>query len=187
MGNFEVMDKTSPYRPYYTYADYKEWDEPWELINGFAYALKPGLDILHQLIASKLTHLLMGALESVHCNDFTLIGRFDWKVSDDTVVRPDRMIMPWPISNDAYLDCPPALVVEIVTKWTNQKDRNEKFDIYQEQKVPYYLVVDARQKTIEVFQIKNGVYELVTVNPERHQFNIGRYEIEVDFSEQFEE
>jgi Uma2 family endonuclease len=41
------------------------------------------------------------------------------------------------------------------------KDRNNKFYIYQSQKIPYYLIIDPDKNTIEIFALNiDGKYEV---------------------------
>lgn len=42
--------------------------------------------------------------------------------------------------------------MEIVLPATALKDRHTKFDIYEQQQVPYYLLVDVDQKQVEVYK-----------------------------------
>ena len=41
------------------------------------------------------------------------------------------------------------------------KDRNSKFYIYQSQRIPYYLIIDAAENEIEIYYLKDdGKYKL---------------------------
>ena len=45
------------------------------------------------------------------------------------------------------------------------KDRNNKFIIYQSQKIPYYLIIDIDKNEIEIYHLKeDGKYELEMTN-----------------------
>jgi len=48
---------------YYTYDDYKEWEESWELINGVAYAMAPAPYPKHQKIVFQIGKELDNNLE----------------------------------------------------------------------------------------------------------------------------
>ena len=65
-----------------------------------------------------------------------------------------------------FLDFPPALVVEILSPATAMKDRNNKFSLYEAQKIPYYIIVDADKQEIEIYSLKEGKYENVIFKQE---------------------
>ncbi len=69
--------------------------------------------------------------------------------------------------NEKFLDFPPALVAEILSPSTAMKDRNNKFSIYQSQKIPYYLIIDIDKKLIEIYSLINGKYELANFNEDK--------------------
>jgi Uma2 family endonuclease len=58
----------------------------------------------------------------MYCVVFT---ELDWKISKETVVRPDVMIVCGKIETD-YLEFPPVLIVEILSPASLVKDRNIK-------------------------------------------------------------
>jgi Uma2 family endonuclease len=55
---------------------------------------------------------------------------------------------------------PLALVVEILSPSTALRDRHTKYEIYEQQGVKYYLIVDTDKQTIEIYKLLNGKYEL---------------------------
>lgn len=56
---------------------------------------------------------------------------------------------------------PPDLVVEVTSPSTRQVDRMEKIVEYARAGIPEYWVVDAEARTVEVFVLRQGVYELL--------------------------
>ena len=57
-----------------------------------------------------------------------------------------------------YLDFPPSLVVEILSPSTALRDRHTKYELYQQQGVKYYLIVDADKKSIQVYIFRDGEF-----------------------------
>lgn len=53
------------------------------------------------------------------------------------------------------------MAVEIVSSWTAERDRQEKFQIYKEAGVQEYWLVDLEARTVEVFTRRGGSYELL--------------------------
>ncbi len=161
------MSIAERYRPHYTYNDYCQWEGRWEIIEGMPYAMSPLPVPEHQRVCLKLSILLEEAL--VDCKDCTVYPPLDWKVSEDTIVQPDVLVVCEKIEKK-YLDFSPALVIEVLSPSTASKDRGEKMEIYQLQKVKYYLIVDAQFKKIEIYTLEQNSYGNATVNPKRFDF-----------------
>jgi Uma2 family endonuclease len=135
-----------------------QWQENWELIQGYPFTMLPSATIKHQALSSNIfVSLKLLLKEKNNCNCMVLYET-DWKVSMDTVVRPDIMII---CDIDAQADYPtktPRLVVEVLSTSTRNKDRNEKFQLYQQQGVPYYLIADPDTETLEIFELVDNIY-----------------------------
>lgn len=181
------MSIAEKYRPYYTYKDYCLWEGRWELIGGLPYAMSPAPNWKHQRIANKLGSKFEFALSG--CKKCMVLQPIDWKISDNTVVQPDVSIVCKAFNNPAYLDFPPALVVEILSPSTVLKDRREKYDLYASQDVKYYIIIDPGFNKIEIFQNSDlHQYQPVAVNPENFSFTLGENcTTEIDFKNLFEE
>jgi Uma2 family endonuclease len=54
----------------------------------------------------------------------------------------------------------PDLVIEILSPSNASYDRVEKFEVYQAAAVPEYWLVDYQAKTIEIFSLVEGAYQL---------------------------
>lgn len=178
------MSIAEKYRPYYTYDDYCQWEGRWELIEGMPYAMSPLPIPEHQRVSLKLSFLFEDAL--ANCKECTVYPPLDWKISDDTVVQPDVLIVCKKIEKK-YLDFPPVLVIEVLSPATASKDRNEKMELYQSQKVKYYIIVDAQFKKIEIYTLQDNGYGLASVNPESFYFTFEEdCSATVDFSQAWE-
>lgn len=140
--------------PHYTYQDYCQWKGPWELIDGIPYAMCPMPGPNHQKIASKLTFEFQKTIEKEGC-ECSVYQPIDYKISEDTILNPDLLIVCKPIIKQ-FLDFAPDLVVEILSPTTALKDRYTKFEIYQQQQIPYYLIVDIDIKRVEVWQLNHA-------------------------------
>ena len=92
----------------------------------------------------------------------------DWIVADDTVVRPDVVIVCGEFP-ERHIMAPPRLIVEILSPTTEEKDRTAKRDLYAFQAVEYYLIVDPMVKRIEAFQrdAVTGLFDVLrTLSPD---------------------
>ena len=163
------MSIAERYRPYYTYQDYCQWEGRWELIEGMPYAMSPAPIPAHQSVSVLLSFEFVKALKK--CKNCKLFQPLDWKIEEDTIVQPDLLIVCNKIEKK-FLDFPPVLVVEILSPSTASKDRGEKMELYQSQKVKYYLIVDPQFKKLEIYEYINTQYEPVSVNPEMYLFTL---------------
>ncbi len=164
------MSIAAKYRPHYTYDDYCQWEGRWELIEGMPYAMSPAPVPEHQNVNGNIYIEFKNALKK-GCKKCKVYLPLDWKIADDTIVQPDILIICKKVDKK-FLDFAPALVAEILSPSTASKDRNEKMELYQEQKVKYYLIVDTQFKKIEIYQIGNNKYELISLNPATYTFEI---------------
>ncbi|GAB2829088.1 hypothetical protein GCM10027043_33480 [Ferruginibacter profundus] len=62
------------------------------------------------------------------------------------------------------------MVVEILSPATAAKDRGEKMELYQLQKLTYYPIIDPHFKKTEIYQFEDGAYQPVALNPENFNF-----------------
>jgi Uma2 family endonuclease len=144
------MSASPKYLPYYTYADYATWKGDWELWHGVPVAMTPSPLGRHQWIAGEISYQFKNSLRK-ECQDCFVLMETDWIVADDTVVRPDVVIVCGEFP-ERHIMAPPRLIVEILSPTTEEKDRTAKRDLYAFQAVEYYLIVDPMVKRIEAFQ-----------------------------------
>lgn len=164
------MSIAEKYRPHYTYEDYCQWEGNWELIEGMPYSMSPLPIPAHQIVGGNFYAIFKVALSKAGCKHCKPYPPIDWKISEDTIVQPDVLIVCDKIEKK-FLDFPPVLVVEILSPATASKDRGEKMELYQQQAVKYYLIVDPQFKKIEIYQLVNNQYEPVALNPDAYLFN----------------
>jgi Uma2 family endonuclease len=145
------------YIPHYTVSDYNLWEGSWELIDGLPYSMSPSPVRRHQQLAALFTHQLVSSVEKQKkCSNCIVVHELDWIIDNTTVVRPDIAI----ICNEKgdFISSPPVLIVEILSPATAFKDRQVKFDIYQEQGVKWYIIADTETKTYSIYLLSGKVY-----------------------------
>lgn len=148
--------------PRYTYSDYAQWKEDWELIGGYPYQLLPSAKWQHNNVQGNLFYQAKSKFRNDNCNCYAFT-ELDWKINNETVVRPDVMLVCGELKTD-YLEFPPVLVAEVISQSSLQKDRNVKFELYRENGVKYYLLLDYTKETVEIFQLIDNVYRSVETN-----------------------
>jgi Uma2 family endonuclease len=107
----------------------------------------------HQDFGSTFIQQFKNALETKSACACNVLYETDWVISEDTVVRPDVMIICEPIKGN-FVTIPPSLILEILSPSTILKDHNTKFNLYQAYGVRYYLIADIGKKQMEVFHLK---------------------------------
>jgi len=151
--------------PHYTYDDYCQWEGHWEVLEGIPYAMSPVPGPRHQFISGNIFREFSLSLKTSNCSCKSYMP-LDYVVKDDTIVQPDFLVVCKEI-NKKFLDFTPSLVAEILSPATSLKDRNNKFNIYESQKIPYYLIVDIDTKDAEIYHLKeNGKYTVEIFSPE---------------------
>lgn len=142
----------------YNYSDYKLWEGNWELIQGHPVAMSPSPKRIHQKFSQNFSRLVGNLLiENTRCN-CEIFYELDWIANDNTVVRPDCMIVCGDFKED-YLTIPPVLILEISSASTAMRDRNTKYRLYEMYGVKYYILADSEKKTVEVFQLTDNKYK----------------------------
>lgn len=152
----------------YTYADYLTWhfNERVELIKGWLYKMSPAPKRIHQKVEGIIFNKLFNFLEFSKCEIYQ--SPFDVRLlknKDDendkiyTVVQPDICV----VCDEDKLDdagCvgAPDLIVEVLSDSTAKKDYNEKFNLYEENAVKEYWIVNPATQTIEIFTLENQTY-----------------------------
>ncbi len=150
MAALEMLDR-------YTYEDYKKWDGRWELIDGVAYAMAPAPYLKHQKIVLYIAKEMDENLECDECEVY--VSPVDWVIDERTVVQPDVVLTCEEIEEDAkFLRKTPQIVVEVLSLATALKDLTTKFNLYEKEGVPYYVIINPKTEEVEVFGLQNGKY-----------------------------
>jgi Uma2 family endonuclease len=154
------MSSVQKILPHYTYDDWVHWEGSWELIDGFPIAMSPTPVPKHQQVAAALRAEFYHELKK--CRKCTVYDPLDYVIAKDTILVPDILIVYKKIEKK-YLDFPPALVAEILSPSTALRDKHTKYQLYEQQGVKYYLIVDSDKSTIEIFELVKGKYMLQTL------------------------
>jgi Uma2 family endonuclease len=146
----------------YTYDDYKSWKGDWELIDGVAVArnsstsMSPAPMRKHQnLVGFIITELNNQLSECPMCE---VVGEVDYKVNENTTLRPD-IVLTCNEQNEAYLTKAPEIIVEIISKSTVKRDEVYKFDIYEAEKVKYYIIVYPDDLKAKIYKLDGKEYD----------------------------
>ncbi len=153
----------------YSYADYLLWQfsERVELIKGKIFKMSPAPSSSHQDISMNLTRIIDKIFYKTSCKFYVApfdVRLINYKESTSenqilSVVQPDLCV----ICDRSKVDLKgclgsPDLVVEILSLGNSKKEMDTKFDLYQENKILEYWIVDPFQKTILIYVLENDRY-----------------------------
>jgi Uma2 family endonuclease len=151
----------------YTYADYLKWNfkERLELFRGKIFKMSPAPSRYHQEVSGNLHGLLWNFFNKNFCNLYAApfdVRLVKVKSKDETVitvVQPDMCV----VCDETKLDdkgCngAPDLVIEILSPGNSKKEMGIKFDLYEENEVKEYWIVDPSEKTILIYSLQNNKY-----------------------------
>jgi len=170
----------------YTYDDYVNWEGEWELIEGIPVSMAPAPMRIHQNIATELLFVLKSSLDEESCPECMLSYENDWKVSEETVLRPD-IVLVCDDEHEAYLTKAPKIVVEILSPSTAKKDETVKFDIYEAEGVQYYILVYPDDLKAKVDSLKDGKFiKVADFTHEVLDFDDLECDITLDFKRVFQ-
>ena len=137
---------------------YKEEYEEYEIINGEVYMMsRPSLS--HIDIEYNIANLFKSYLKGKRCRAFLEPDVF--LSEEDNHVIPDVVIVCNPaVLTDKRIEGVPDLVVEILSRSTLKKDRFDKLLLYEKYGVKEYWIVDPRGKSVEVYLLRDGRFNV---------------------------
>lgn len=154
----------------YSYADYLRWtfEERVEIIKGKFFNMSPAPIRIHQEVSVNLLTLFSNYLKGKKCKVYH--APFDVRLPNkpedpfdkiQSVVQPDLCIVcKNNLLDEKGLNGAPDLIVEILSPSTENRDLNQKYQLYQENKVKEYWVAYPKEELIDVFLLdsKTGRY-----------------------------
>ena len=183
----------------YTYADYLTWmdDVRRELFDGFIKLMTPAPSSKHQEISFNLSGIFRGFILQKKCKGFAAPSdvRFpkNRKSLDDkqvyTVLQPDLYIV-CDLSKIDARGClgAPDMIIEIISPKNSKRDTRDKFNIYQENGVREYWIVNPNDENVTVFVLDDkNKFQFVGMYAEDDKIavNIFNGDLKVDLTEVF--
>ena len=136
----------------------------YELINGdIMRRTSPNLD--HQEASANLHYALMSfvkgsKLGKVYAAPLDVyLTEFDLVVPDLVFISKDNPAIQ---KNNRCIEGTPDLIIEILSKGTQKLDRGKKMTQYRLNKVKEYWIIDPRNQTVEVYELQNGIFEMIS-------------------------
>ncbi|SDX75385.1 Uma2 family endonuclease [Hymenobacter psychrophilus] len=154
----------------YTYADYLTWrlDEFVELIRGKVRQMSPAPRVRHQAVSFNLGGIIRNKTRGGAYQGFAapfdvrlLKSTPDGDTRISTVVQPDLCVICDPAKLDEF-GCvgAPDWIIEILSPGNVAHDSKTKFDLYEENGVGEYWMVDPGLKNVMVYVLESEQYQL---------------------------
>ena len=169
MGTVITNIKQLDLKGSYTYADYLLWQfkERVELIKGKIFKMSPAPSSFHQDISFEISGILYNFFKNKSCKVYTApfdvrLINFKESTADNqiiTVVQPDLCV----ICDRTKIDekgCigAPDLIIEILSRGNSKKEMDIKYDLYEENGVFEYWIVNPWEQTIAIYVLENQRY-----------------------------
>ena len=110
--------------PHYTYSDYLHWEGRWELIEGIAHAMSPAPSVSHQKVSQEIARLLGESTDQ--CEQCQALLPVDWKITEDTIVQPDNLIVCYQPTG-TYITRAPSVIFEVLSPSTRERTSVSNF------------------------------------------------------------
>ena len=170
------------YQEYYTLEDYQQWHGDWELIEGMPYAMTPSPSVTHQTVSFNIASTIKEQFTNRPscCNNCSILIETDWHVSNDTIVRPDVMVVCQEIDEKVIVT--PELIIEVVSSSSTKRDEVMKFDLYQREGVLYYVLAYPEKRLVKIYQNQSTSFsKLADCCTDTVDFEIGECNFTVNF------
>lgn len=167
MNNYVLNFSDLDINKTYTYADYLLWkfDEQVELIKGKIFKMSPAPNSIHMRLNLNLIRNLSTFFNGHSCQLFTapydiVLNNSKSKKNPKSVVQPDLGV----ICDLTKLDInrcngAPDLVIEILSPGNSKKEMKIKYELYEENEVKEYWIVDPDHETISIFILENTKFK----------------------------
>jgi Uma2 family endonuclease len=159
-----VLPKPPKAKRLWTYeemlAELPESNLPIELWDG-ELVMSPTPTPSHQTIVMRLTFFLDEFVRTTKAGT-VFVSPLDVVLSEHRVIQPDLFF----ISNanrgiiQTHIRGVPDLAVEVISRGSWKRDRVEKKALYEQVGIAEYWIVDPESRSIEVFALTKGVYQL---------------------------
>ena len=113
----------------------------------------------HNVVSGNIFRMLANYLKGKRCIAFG--DNISVKLSEKNQFVPDvAVVCNRDIIKSHFIDGAPDLVVEVLSPSTSKNDRGHKKNIYEQYDVREYWLVNVESRTIEVYLLKEGKFEL---------------------------
>lgn len=139
--------------------DYSNWKQ--EKIDGKVYYMSPSANPKHSRLLGNLYLPFRNYLKGKTCEVF--MDNIDIHLDEESnnYVIPDMSILcdPTKFKDNGYHGIP-SLIVEVISPTSIERDRYDKYRLYENFGIKEFWLIDYKAETIEQFVLSNGSYQL---------------------------
>ena len=151
----------------------------------------------HSDVIVNFVSAIRSQLKNSTCKVYSDNVQYKWKLKDGT----DKTVIP-----DASINCQikarrgnsfinaPRFVMEVLSPSTEKHDRGEKMELYREQEIDEYWIVDVKEKKVEIYELdyendipKYYLWKIVTKENKEELEIIHFPNVKITFDHLFEE
>mgnify|MGYP003300103912 FL=1 len=151
----------------------------------------------HSLVIVNFVAAIRKQLKNSTCFVYSDNVQYKWKLKDgtDKTVIPDASINCHIKSRrgNSFIDAP-RFVMEVLSPSTEKYDRGEKMELYREQEIDEYWIVDIKKKQVEIYELdyendipKYYLWKTITQSNKEELKIIHFPNIRITFDDLFEE
>lgn len=151
----------------------------------------------HSLVIVNFVSAIRHQLKNSTCFVYSDNVQYKWRLKDgtDKTVIPDASINCHIKSRrgNSFIDAP-RFVMEVLSPSTEKYDRGEKMELYTEQEIDEYWIVDIKKKQVEIYELdyendipKYYLWKTITQSNKEELKIIHFPNIKITFEELFEE
>lgn len=156
-----------------------------------------GAYIEHSAVITNFVAIVYSQLKNSLCKVFPDNVQYKWKLQDGTekTVIPDASIncRVHAKKGNSFYDIP-RFVMEVISDSTEKYDRGEKMELYREQEIDEYWIVDWRKKQVEIYTLdydndqntKYYLFETITTENKEKLRIVHFPSINISFDELFD-
>ncbi len=143
---------------------FSESYDDYEIIGGEKF-MAPAANVCHHYIAGKL-YMLIGMHAIFNKLGFVFTDSMDIYFPDGNLFKPDFVFISVANSNividnkHSTIHGVPDMVAEVFSRSTMKRDIGVKKDIYEQNGVKEYWMIDPWRETVEVYLLRDGKFEL---------------------------
>ena len=149
----------------------------------------------HSMVINNFVIKIGNQIKDSLCRVFGDSVQYEWRENDDKVVVPDvSIICNMRDRKNVSFTGIPRFVMEVLSPSTENYDRTEKMQLYCQQEIEEYWIVDWRKKTVEIYELdydgeipKYFLWKTITKENKDELHLLHFPNIKITFDELFEE
>jgi len=145
--------------------------------------MAPSPSVTHQTVGGNIFSQIKSSSskKTSTCTHCYVLMETDWQIANDTIVRPDVMMVCKDIEEKVLVT--PELIIEVVSPSSTKRDESMKFELYQQEGVLYYILAYPEKHLAKVYRNTiDGFHKVADYTNEATDFTINECHFSINFS-----